>query len=248
MDICHISDTHGSKSHNRLEIPKCDVLIHSGDIGGKTNIFELSEFLIWFEKQPAKKKIWIAGNHDLILDKDWVKRKGQEMDSVAKTLLEQQHADALSLLNKYNVKYLNNTDYVFEGVKFWGSPYSPSFHRKHWAFNADRGEEIKKIWARIPSDVDVLITHGPCKNILDKIEDKYREFEKEDLNVGDQDLFDVIKKRLFNLKLHCSGHIHDNVGIVLKNVSNTRRVLFSNGAVLNNDYKLIVTKPLIINL
>lgn len=248
MRIVHISDTHGAKHHTRLDIPVCDVLIHSGDIGGRTNSFELTEFLVWFEKQPAKKKIWVAGNHDLILDKDWVSRKQREMDTVAGMILKQQHEDAKFLLTVYDTVYLLNEGFEYEGVKFWGSPYTPSFHRQHWAFNADRGEEIQKVWAKIPSDVNVLITHGPCKNILDRVSEKYREYEGEDMNVGCQDLLDVMKKRLTSLKLHCSGHIHDNVGAVLKNVSNTRRVLFSNGAVLTNDYDLLVTKPLIIDL
>lgn len=248
MKIVHISDSHGPRGHGKIVMPECDVAIHSGDIGGRTQLTELTEFLIWFEKVPARKKIWVAGNHDLILDSSWVRRKGQEMDSIARMLLEQQHQDALALIERYNVKYLNNTDYVFEGVKFWGSPYSPSFHRNYWAFNADRGEEIKKVWARIPSDVEVLITHTPCKGILDRVEERYREYEGEDLNVGCQDLLDVIKKRLTKLKLHCSGHIHDNVGVVLQHVSNSRRVMFSNGAVLTNDYTQLIVNPLIIQI
>lgn len=248
MNIVHISDSHGARGHAKVIVPSCDVLAHSGDIGGRTNLLELTEFLIWFEKQPARKKIWIAGNHDVILDSNYIHRKKRELDSVAGMLLEQAHRDALSLLKNYDVTYLNNSGCTFEGVKFWGSPYSPSFHREHWAFNADRGEEIKKIWAKIPSDVEVLITHTPCKNILDKVEEKYRQHAGEDLNVGCQDLLDVIKKRLTKLKLHCSGHIHDNVGVLLQRVSNNRRVLFSNGAVLTNDYTQLVTDPLIITI
>lgn len=243
MKIVHFSDSHGK--HDTLQIPECDVLICSGDIGGRTNMHELTAFLIWFEKQPAEKKIFIAGNHDIILDKKWANKAG---DTVARMFDEQRHADAIKLINQYKVVYLNNSDHVHKGIKFWGSPYSPSFHRHYWVFNADRGQEIQKIWAKIPSDVDVLITHTPCKNILDKVDEIYREKPDEDLNVGCQDLLNVISSRLTNLKLHCSGHIHDNFGMVLKPVSNRRRVLFSNGAVLTNEYKSLVTKPLIIDL
>ena len=249
MKIVHISDTHGPKGHTKLEIPECDVLVHSGDIGGRTTLLELVEFLTWFEAQPGKKKIFCAGNHDLILDKKWVfSQKERGAGDLQCRIIEEEFRAALEIIQKFGVTYLNNRDYVYEGVKFFGSPYSPSFHRRNWAFNADRGEEISKEWSKIPSDVNVLITHSPPYKILDRVEDKFREADGEDLNIGCKDLYDIIKKRLFDLKLHCFGHIHDNYGVVLKSVSNTRRIYFSNGAVVTNQYEQLVTKPLIITI
>ncbi len=246
MEIVHISDTHGQKYHTRLEIPKCDVLIHTGDIGGRTSLMELTEFLIWFEKQPAEVKIWVGGNHDLVLDKKWAESRE---DSVTRMLAKNHYMEAMEVIQSYKVKYLHNSDYVYEGVKFWGSPYTPSFHRQHWAFNADRGQEISKIWSKIPSDVNVLLTHGPVYGILDRIPDSYLEFnEEKDVHKGCKDLLEVIKNRLFNLKLHCSGHIHDQVGVVYEHVSRDRRVVFSNGAVISNAYEQLITKPLIITI
>jgi len=246
LKICHISDTHGPKWHTKVVVPECDVLIHSGDIGGRTDLLELTEFLLWFEKQPAKKKIWIGGNHDLVLDKKWAHSRP---DTVMQMLAIQRHQQAMDLIGNYVVKYLMNTDYVFEGVKFWGSPYSPSFHKEHWAFNADRGEEISKIWAKIPTDVNVLITHTPVYGFLDSIPESYLEFnEGDDVHRGCKDLLGVIQKRLLNLKLHCSGHIHDQVGVILEHVSNNRRVLFSNGAVVSNAGEQLVTNPLVITI
>ena len=249
MKIVHISDTHGPKAHTKLNIPDCDVLIHSGDIGGRTTLFELVEFLTWFEKQPARKKILVAGNHDLILDRKWVHRQ-KELDwgELQSELAIKEHKEALEVLLKFDIVYLNNRDYVFEGVKFYGSPISPSFHRKYWAFNADPGKEILAEWAKIPSDVQVLITHGPVYNILDYVEDRHPEFKGEDLHVGDKDLFEVIKKRLMKLKLHCCGHIHENYGVVLRPISNKRRVLFSNGAILTHQGAQLITNPLIIEI
>jgi 3',5'-cyclic AMP phosphodiesterase CpdA len=74
MKIVHISDTHGAKHHSKLDIPECDVLLHTGDIGGRTDLLELQQFLEWFKKQPAKRRIFIAGNHDIILDKTFAKK------------------------------------------------------------------------------------------------------------------------------------------------------------------------------
>lgn len=248
MRVCHISDTHGPKWHTRLEIPECDVLIHSGDIGGRTTLLELTEFLIWFEKQPAKKKIWVAGNHDLVLDKKWASNIEKTNGTVMGMLAKQYHEDAVNLIKNYDVIYLNAKDYVYEGVKFWGSPVSPSFHREHWVFNMDRGAEIKKEWSKIPNDVNVLITHTPPHGILDKIQEKYKQTVDEDIHRGCEDLMGVIKKRLHALKLHCFGHIHENTGFIQAPVSRTRLVWFSNGAVMNNAGDLLYPKPIIINI
>lgn len=247
LKVVHISDTHGAKFHTRLMIPECDVLIHSGDIGGRTSVLELEEFLRWFSRQPAKKKIWIAGNHDLCMDKAWANQQG---DPINMQIRQQIYADAQAVLKQYpDIVYLNNTDYVYSGFKFWGSPITPSFHRHHWAFNADRGEEIKKYWSRIPSDVDVLITHGPPHGILDIIPESFKKTHDEDTRRGCEDLMDVIKKRLINLKLHCFGHIHDGpTGVIRHAVSNTRYVTFSNAAVISNYYDFVLPKPPIIQI
>ncbi|HEY9485750.1 MAG TPA: metallophosphoesterase [Nitrososphaeraceae archaeon] len=223
-------------------MPKSDLLIHSGDIGmNLTTIDELSDFLKWFEKQPADRKIFIAGNHDALLDKKYAMR-WKNTDSHLYETHTYLYDQATKLITEYDVVYLNNRDYVYKGLKVWGSPYSISFNRARWAFNADAGQEIKKEWSKIPSDVDILVTHTPCNGILD-----YYETDK-GCNLGSIDLLNVIKKRLFNLELHCSGHIHDNYGIVHRRISNTRRCLFSNGAIMSNEYKETIKNPLTINL
>lgn len=245
MTIVHISDTHGL--HEQLTIPQCNVLVHTGDLGDSyTTLAELTKFLIWFEQQPARLKIFCAGNHDVLLDYKVVQRKKNE-DMVAYILAEQEYRDAMQLIPNYNVKYLNGKDYVFEGIKFYGSPYSPSFHRDRWAFNADKGAEILKEWGKIPGDVNVLLTHTPCYGILDFVSQRVK--EGTDPHAGCADLLAVIKKRLTKLVLHCSGHIHSNWGIVQKAVSAKRNCFFSNGAVVEDaNYNVIVKQPLIITI
>ena len=245
MKIVHISDTHGSKYHNKLEIPECDVLIHSGDVGGRTNLFELQSFIIWFLEQSATIKIFVAGNHDIVLDKFWPSRT---KNNITRHILYEDNLSAKKMIKDSGIIYLENKDYVYQGIKFYGSPYTPSFHKQNWVFNADRGEEIKKEWSKIPSDTNVLITHGPPYGILDTIPENYKITPEEDVKRGCEDLINVIKKRLYDLKLCCFGHIHGNTGIIVHPVSNTRHVIFSNGAVIDNDYKQIITKPCIISI
>lgn len=247
MRIVHFSDTHGPKYHSKLNIPDCDILICSGDIGGKTTLLELTEFLYWFNQQPGKLKLWTAGNHDLICDINWVKRKINENKEEFGYLLDE-HYKAVEVINNYSSIYLNEKGYQYNGLKIFGSPYSTSFNRDKWAFNADPGNEINKHWAKIPSDVDILITHTPVYGILDYVPSKELKKGEEDNNRGCKDLLNVMKKRLIKLQLHCSGHIHDNVGVVYKKISNTRRVLFSNGAVVSNKGEQLIKEPFIINI
>lgn len=249
MQIIHISDTHGSNGHLPLSIPTTDVLIHSGDIGGRTNLYELQDFLEWFSAQPAKLKILVPGNHDIITDPRWSIKLQMNGNAIGALLEQQHHRDAASLIESYkDITYLCNDECTYEGIKFYGSPYSPSFYRDSWVWNADRGDEIKKHWAKIPTDVDVLITHTPAYSIMDEIPEKFKRYPDEDVHVGCKDLLDVITRRLHKLSLHCFGHIHAQYGVQLIPISNRHNVLFSNGAVLDNDYKLVITKPLTITI
>lgn len=246
MKIVHISDTHGF--HEKMEIPECDILIHSGDAGERAmTLSEFNLFLIWLDTQPARKKIYVAGNHDHVMSRKWMIYLKQN-DPINGLIGWQMYEDARKLLENYpNVKYLEDKDYVFEGVKFYGSPYSPTFHPDRWCFNANRGSVIASIWGKIPSDVDVLITHTPPYGILDYVQEITK--EEPDNHRGCEDLMKVVKKRLFKLKLHAFGHIHENYGYLNIPISNKRRGFFSNGAVLIHTTKdSLITKPLIINI
>lgn len=61
-----ISDTHGF--HRKVEIPKCDIIIHCGDICNDGNIDEILDFFDWFSKLEVDHKIFVHGNHDLLFD------------------------------------------------------------------------------------------------------------------------------------------------------------------------------------
>lgn len=90
---------------------------------------------------------------------------------------------------------------TLEGIKFYGSPWQPWFF--DWAFNLQRGAEIRAKWDLIPLDTDVLITHGPAFGILDKTTRGAR--------VGCEELLKVIEQ--VKPQLHVFGHIHEAYGI-----------------------------------
>lgn len=142
MKICFISDTHGE--HEGMIIPKCDVLIHCGDVTSLGKEHSVVEFLNWFKSlNHCKNKIFIAGNHDFLFERNSKRIKELMPD---------------------NVIYLENSGCEIDGVTFWGTPVTLPFH--NWAFNRT-GEQITKYWDQVPLGVDVLITHGPPANIMD---------------------------------------------------------------------------------
>ena len=98
MKILHISDTHGK--HRLLEdLPKADLIIHTGDISENGTDGEVLDFIKWFGNLDYQHKIFVAGNHDLCLD-------GEEIEG----LPEKCH-------------YLCNSGVEIDGIKFWGVPY-----------------------------------------------------------------------------------------------------------------------------
>ncbi len=61
------SDTHGM--HSRLTIPpEADILICAGDGVEGIEEQELSDFFNWYVAQPARLRIFVAGNHELLFD------------------------------------------------------------------------------------------------------------------------------------------------------------------------------------
>lgn len=99
------------------------------------------------------------------------------------------------------IHYLEHDYLHLDGKLFFGSPYTPTFN--DWHFNVSR-TKLGRYWEDIHDEIDVLITHGPPKTILDLAYDKYRCLEY----CGDGALLKrVLQKKP---KIHCFGHIHNN--------------------------------------
>jgi Icc-related predicted phosphoesterase len=141
--VCFISDTHNK--HNKLIIPECDFLIHSGDISSMGYEYEIVNFLKWFSKQPAKYKIFTVGNHDWLFERN---------RSLAKSLIPE------------NVIYLEDESIEIDELNFYGSPVQLNFC--NWAFNRSE-ESLARYWSNIPNNTDILITHSPAYGVLDDV-------------------------------------------------------------------------------
>lgn len=183
MKFAVISDTHGQ--HDKVIIPEVDCLIHCGDISSMGTFVQVNSFLNWFTDIEIPIKVFVAGNHDFMLE---------------------DHNSFLSLfydqLNRSDIIYLRDSSVEVDGIKIHGSPMSPRYG--NWAFMAERGQEIKKHWDKIPADTEILITHSPPARTLDLTTDG--------VNAGCEDLMNKIS-HMKKLKYHLFGHIHEGRGL-----------------------------------
>lgn len=211
--VC-ISDTHSK--HNQIkdtlgEIPDGDILVHAGDISNIGEIQDVNKFLVWFDSLPHKNKVFIAGNHDFLFENE---------RNVAAAMLEDYE----------NINYLENQSKVVQGLKFWGSPVTPPFC--NWAFNKEQDYRAL-LWETIDDDTDILITHGPPRDILD-----FSPYGNE--HAGCPYLKIRVKKVKPLISIH--GHIHSGYGVYEEDGT-----LFVNASTLNERYK-VTNKPIVIDV
>lgn len=115
-----------------------------------------------------------------------------------------------------NVYYLRNSGVEIDGVKFYGVPM----------FNEDCiSDEQDRYYASIPGDTDILVTHSPCYGILDLDDGINGEF----IHYGSEQLLERVTQ--IKPRVHLFGHIHRQHGMCEQN-----GILFSNGAIMNEDY------------
>jgi Icc-related predicted phosphoesterase len=206
--VC-VSDTHLRTED--LSVPDGDVLLHAGDLTGTGDEGEVREAARWLASLPHAQKVVIAGNHD------W--------------LFQREPAKARALLATVpGLVYLEDEEARVGGLRIWGSPWQPTFF--DWAFNAARGEEIRRHWDRIPAGIDVLLTHGPPAGILDET--------VEDVHAGCADLLDAVRR--VRPRLHVFGHIHEGAGQVHQG-----GVHFMNAATVDRAYEP-VHAPIVVDL
>jgi len=236
MKIVHISDTHNRHKQikwGNTDLSKVDVIVHSGDISGMGRRSEVEAFFKWWKVLPCQYKVLISGNHDLCFDSiingteienSWDDNPGPHPHWLAREIK--------SYTDMYGHYYLENQGVEIEGVNFWGSPITPTFGYG-WAFNKNRGADIKEVWDEIPSNTDVLITHGPPLHMGD-----YAEMSQ--VFVGCEDL----RKRIKIVKplLHLCGHIHEGYGYAYDEDTN-----YFNGSICNLHGYEPVNSPWIID-
>jgi Icc-related predicted phosphoesterase len=216
--ITVLSDTHTRHGLIPMEdLPGGDLILHAGDImNSGYNKNDIHDFCTWFHSlDQYQDKVFIAGNHD--------------------RMFENHPEESNDIVNKYgSVIYLQDDDLVLYGdgpngdspqdnIRIYGSPWQPEFYS--WAFNLPKnGIEIAGKWEGIPSNTDILITHGPSFGTLDTVTGRLWD------NLGCELLAQRIE--VIKPKIHICGHIHSGYGYEFKNGTH-----FFNASVLDESYE-----------
>jgi Icc-related predicted phosphoesterase len=196
-------------------MPEGDILIHAGDVSNVGDLWDIERFINWFSVQLYGQKVFIAGNHDFGFERD---------RHVCATIIEERQEKV------WGLHYLEDCGKEIEGLKFWGSPVTPPFCG--WAFNKEQDYRAK-LWETIDDDTDILITHGPPRDILD-----LSKFGNEHCGCP------YLRIRTMKVKplVHIFGHIHGEYGTHVEN-----DILFINASTLNEKY-VVTNKPVVVDV
>jgi predicted phosphohydrolase len=171
------SDTH--QLHREVDVPDGDILIHAGDFTMfSRSPAEIADFNTWLGELPHRFKGIVPGNHEFFLEADPTER---------------------SVLS--NATVLINEGIESEGLRLWGSPVTPLYGG---AFGLSSAKDRERLYAKIPQDIDVLVTHGPPFGILDAD-------PVSALHEGCHELLDAVMR--VRPKLHVFGHVHGAYGV-----------------------------------
>jgi len=207
MKVCALSDTHGVDPMVFLQDnpppPDCKVLIHAGDFtGGQVDrtrrvrigkahreSFDdfVTEILHVRKTYGFEHIIVVPGNHDQMCYVEEMKCKKR--------------------FNEHGIDFLVDESVTIrdpetdQEIKFYGTPWTKEF--LNWFFMLEE-DGLKRVFQHIPTDTDVLISHGPPYRILDHTINGRNE--------GSKSLLSVLQNRPWDIKVCIFGHIHEEGG------------------------------------
>ncbi|KAL6858100.1 hypothetical protein ACO1O0_005552 [Amphichorda felina] len=189
----------------RDPLPEADVVLHCGDLTKSGLPHEIEDTFTMLRKCRAPLKLVIAGNHDTVLDPEFWSRNsyasyvaGDDAQEKSWQIIKDAEADG--------VRYLDEGVHTFDldnGARLtvYSSQWTPVYGA--WAFQYDCNRPHK---FDIPSGVDVAMTHGPPRGVLDYA-------GMDGIRAGCEDLFASVRQA--RPKIHCFGHIHEAWGAYL---------------------------------
>lgn len=209
--VC-ISDTHNT----RPELPPGDILIHAGDLTENGSFKEIQTELTWLSSQPHQYKVFVAGNHDVLLDEEFIKSQPQRRYGSSRTKEDLDWGSVIYLQNSSitldfsqnshnassseTVESTEHTSSTSRRLTVYGSPFTPQYGTS--AFQYSPGPKFwTEIFAPLRTVPDILVTHGPPKFHLDA-----RDFHR----AGCPYL--GVEVARIRPRLHVFGHIHASYG------------------------------------
>lgn len=172
-----ISDTHDR--HDEIDLPAGDLLIHCGDMFNISyrDSEQIEAMDAWFGRQKFARILCTGGNHDRALEA--VAAHGRQPFRNAHLVVDEV--------------------VTFRGLRIYGAPWVPAL-RTHAFYRDDAG--LAAAWARVPTGLDILITHTPPRGILDTSSRGH--------SLG----CDALAAEMPRIvpRVHCFGHVHASAG------------------------------------
>ncbi|KAI1475952.1 hypothetical protein K445DRAFT_378679 [Daldinia sp. EC12] len=232
-----LSDTHGEDMPN-IQHLRADVAIHCGDLTEGSKIEEFKTSLKLLKRIDAPLKLVIAGNHDITVDVPLFRKKVAEHPDVQQEdvekfyggfgdvhrLFEEARGDGVVLLEEGTHRFeLSNG----ARLTVYSSPFTPSLRDGGFHYSPEEGHDFS-----IEKGVDVVITHGPPRGIMDFTVYGRRE--------GCPELLRSIARA--RPKLHCFGHIHEGWGAKLVTWREKINEAPSHFADIDNERSMVIEK------
>ncbi len=205
-----LSDTHGLDFGPEYQPSQhVDVAIHCGDLTEESKLDEYLASIRILKDLHAPIKLVIAGNHDFTIDIPAFRKKVAEVrppldpDLVKKVygdygearhILEDARSAGVIFLDEGSHQFILENGAI---LKVYASPWTPSFGDWGFQYPPAQGHNFE-----ITEGVDLVMTHGPPKGIMDYTEAKQR--------AGCSDLFGAVART--RPRLRCFGHIHEGWG------------------------------------
>ena len=235
-----ISDTHGMQfsSENRPR-QRADVAIHCGDLTEESKLAEYRDSIELLTEIDAPLKLVIAGNHDWTMDIPVFKKKVTEVRppvdpalvkvtygdyGEARQIFEQVKNKGIILLDEGEHTFILQNGAL---LTVYASPWTPQMGEWGFQYPPNQGHNFE-----IMKNVDVAITHGPPKGIMDYTNDRQR--------AGSSELFAVIARA--RPRLHCFGHIHEGWGAKMVTWRNQPTKTPSHFTDIDNDKSTVIEK------
>lgn len=235
-----LSDTHGMEFRPEDKPSQhADVAIHCGDLTEESKLEEYQASIRMLKDIKASLKLVIAGNHDFTLDIPAFKKKVADArppldpDLVrkvygdyggARQMFEDARAAGIIFLDEGNHHFVLENGAM---LNVYASPWTPSLGDWGFQYTPRHGHTFE-----ITEGVDLVITHGPPKGIMDYTESKQR--------AGCPDLFGAIARA--RPRLHCFGHIHEGWGAKLVTWRNGTTETPSHFTDIDNERSVLVEK------
>lgn len=154
MKICAFSDMHGKYD---FVVEPCDIVLICGDIiplniqhnDGKSEEWFKTFFIPWCNNLPCEKVVFVAGNHDKLMESHPERVR-------------------LALKGQDKITYLDCECYEYNGKTIYGTPLCKKFY--NWSFMSLTLEEQKNLYERhlkAIGNIDILLCHDAPYGISD---------------------------------------------------------------------------------